>query len=291
MEKAVNSGSSSVLGDKSTETTPVTVIRPPGGWIKIDFREIWAYRGLLYVFTWRDLKVRYRQTILGVAWAIIQPVFMVIVFTLIFGKLAKIPSEGVPYALFSFVALLPWSLFASGLGRATGSVLGGGGLIRKVYFPRLILPLASIITPLVDFAISFVVLIGLMFYFGVMPGIGIILLPAFLVLALMTALGVGLWLSAIYVKYRDIGFLIGFLTQIWFYASPVVYPSSLVPEKFQIIYDLNPMTGVIEGFRWALLGTPPPRAMTAGSVIMVIVILISGAYYFRRMEKTFADVT
>lgn len=269
---------------------PTVVIRPSRGWIPINLKDLWVYRELLYFLTWREIKVRYKQTVLGFAWAILQPFFMMIVFTLFFGNLAKIPSEGIPYPLFSYAALLPWTLFAEGINRSSISMVANVNLIQKVYCPRLIMPISGILSPLVDFAIAFTILIGMMFYFGYSPTIYVLLLPAFILLALMTSLGVGLWLSAINVKYRDVRYVIPFLTQLWLFASPVVYSSSLLPEKFRIIYGLNPMAGVIEGFRWALLGTEPPGALIAVSVIIVVVILISGAFYFRRGEKTFADV-
>jgi lipopolysaccharide transport system permease protein len=266
------------------------VIRPSRGWVPINLKDLWAYRELLYFLTWREIKVRYKQTILGFAWALIQPLFMMIVFTLFFGTLAKVPSEGIPYPLFNYAALLPWTLFAEGINRSSNSLVGSVNLVQKVYFPRLIMPFSGILSPIVDFAIAFIILIGMMFYFGYAPTIYILWLPAFIVLALMAALGVGLWLSAVNVKYRDVRYVIPFLIQLWLFASPVVYSSNLLPERFQIIYGINPMAGVIEGFRWALLGTEPPSALIGVSVGIVVVILISGAYYFRRSEKTFADV-
>ena len=274
----------------STISAPVTVIRPLRGWVPIQLGDLWKYRELLYFLTWREIKVRYKQTALGFAWAVIQPVFMMIVFTLFFGTLAKIPSEGIPYPLFNYAALLPWTLFAEGITRSSNSLVQDANLVKKVYFPRLVMPLSGILSPLVDFAIAFTILVGMMFYFGYAPTVNVLWLPAFIVLALMTSLGVGLWLSAINVKYRDVRYVIPFLIQLWLFASPVVYSSSLLPERFQAIYGLNPMSGVIEGFRWSLLGTEPPGSLIAISVIIVIVILISGAFYFRRSEKTFADV-
>jgi lipopolysaccharide transport system permease protein len=273
-----------------TISAPVTVIRPLRGWVPIQFGDLWKYRELLYFLIWREIKVRYKQTILGFAWAILQPLFMMIVFTLFFGNLAKIPSEGIPYPLFNYAALLPWILFAEGVSRSSMSMVSNVNLIQKVYCPRLVMPLSGTLSPLVDFAIASTILIGLMFYFGYSLTIKVLLLPAFVLLALMTSLGVGLWLSAINVKYRDVRYAVPFLTQLWLFASPVVYSSSLLPERFQALYGLNPMAGVIEGFRWALLGTEPPGYLIAISVIIVMVILISGAFYFRREEKTFADV-
>ncbi len=273
-----------------TISVPTITIRPSRGWVPINFGDLWAYRELLYFLTWREIKVRYKQTALGFAWAIIQPVFMMIVFTLFFGNLAKVPSEGIPYPLFNYAALLPWTLFAEGVNRSSMSMVQDANLIRKVYFPRLVMPLSGILSPLVDFAIAFTILVGMMFYYGYIPTVRVLWLPAFIILAVMTASGVGLWLSAINAKYRDVRYVVPFLIQLWLFASPVVYSSSLLPERFQIIYGVNPMAGVIEGFRWALLGTEPPGSLIAISVIVVIVILISGAYYFRHCEKTFADV-
>jgi lipopolysaccharide transport system permease protein len=273
-----------------SEDVPIINIRPINGWVPIDLKEIWEYRELLQTFVVRDIKVRYKQTALGAAWAVIQPLFMMVVFTLFFGKLAKIPSEGIPYPIFSYAALLPWTLFAEGLSRSTGSMISNAGIMTKVYFPRLILPISGVVSPLVDFAIAFVILLGMMLYFGFYPTINIIWLPAFILLALATSLGVGLWLSALNVQYRDFQYTVPFLIQLWLFASPVVYPSTLLPEPYRMIYGLNPMAGVIEGFRWALLGTSPPSSLVAVSVVVVIAILISGAFYFRRMEKTFADV-
>jgi lipopolysaccharide transport system permease protein len=273
-----------------TAAAPVTVIRPPKGWIPINLRELWAYRELAYFFTWRDLKVRYRQTVLGFAWAVIQPLFMMVVFSLFFGTLAKLPSDGIPYPLFSYAALLPWTLFSASMTRSSNSLLQDANLLQKVYFPRLLLPLAGILSPLVDFAIAFVILIALMFYFGYTPGIRILALPAFIGLELMLALGAGLWLSALSAKYRDIPYVVPFLIQLGLFVSPVVYSSNLLPARFQAIYGLNPMAGVIEGFRWALLVTDRPSNLFFVSVAIALVILISGVFYFRRCEKTFADV-
>lgn len=273
-----------------TATAPVTVIRPPRGWIPINLHELWVYRELLYFFTWRDIKVRYKQTVIGFAWAIIQPLFMMVVFSLFFGTLVKVPSEGIPYPLFSYAALIPWTLFSTGVTKASNSLVQEASLLQKVYFPRLLMPLAAILSPLLDFAIAFLILIGMMFYFGYSPGIRILALPVFLALEMMFALGAGLWLSALSVKYRDIGYVVPFLVQLGLFVSPVVYASSLLPERFQAIYGLNPMAGVVEGFRWALLVTERPSNLFFVSVAMTIVILISGAFYFRRREKTFADV-
>ena len=273
-----------------TSSARTVVIRPSRGWIPVNLKDLWHYRELLYFLTWRTIKVRYKQTALGFTWAIIQPFTMMVVFTLFFGNLAKVPSEGIPYPLFNYAALLPWTLFAEGINRSSQSLVQDVNLVKKVYFPRLVMPLASILSPVVDFIIAFTILVGMMFYYGYPPTIYLFWLPAFILLALMTSLGVGLWLSAINVKYHDVRYAVPFLVQLWLFASPVVYSSSLLPQQFQIIYGINPMTGVIEGFRWALLGTEPPGSMIAISVVMVIVILVSGTFYFRRNEKTFADI-
>ena len=269
---------------------PTLRIRSPKRWAWINLRELVRYHELLYFFVWRDVKIRYKQTALGFLWAIIQPVFMMVVFTLFFGGLAKMPSDGVPYPLFNFAALIPWTLFAEGLTRSTTSMVSNANIMTKVYFPRLIMPISGILSPLVDFAIAFVILILMMAYYGFVPTIAIILLPGFILLAIMTSLAVGLWLSALNVKYRDFQYTIPFLIQLWLFASPVVYPSSLLPEQLQLIYGLNPMAGVIEGFRWALLGTNPPESMIFVSVIVVIFLLIGGLFYFKRMEQYFADI-
>jgi lipopolysaccharide transport system permease protein len=274
-----------------TAVAPVTIIRPPKGWIPVNLRELWAYRELLYFFTWRDIKVRYKQTLFGFAWAIIQPLFMMIIFSLFFGTLAKVPSEGIPYPLFSYAAVLPWTLFSEGLSRSSNSLVQDANLLQKVYFPRLLMPLAGILSPVVDFAIAFVVLIGLMLYFAHYPSVMMFLIFPFLLLELLLAIGIGMWLSAINVEYRDVRYAIPFLIQLGLFASPVVYPVTFVPERFQVVYGLlNPMAGIIEGFRWAILGTKPPSYLLIASVAIIIVILVSGAFYFRRRERAFADV-
>jgi lipopolysaccharide transport system permease protein len=266
------------------------MIRPSRGWVPINFREIWEYRELLYFLIWREVKVRYKQTIIGFAWAVIQPFMMMIVFSLFFGTLAKIPSLGIPYPLFTYAALLPWTLFADGLSRASDSLISGASMVQKIYCPRLIMPIAGVISPIVDFAVSLVVLIGMMIYFHYAPTIRILMLPVFLILALMTSMGVGFWLSAVNVRYRDIRYVVPFLVQLWLFISPVVYSSTLLPQRFRLFYGLNPMSGVIEGFRWSLLGTSPPGPLLIVSVVIVLVVLITGVYYFRRTEKSFADV-
>ena len=277
--------------DAAVSPPPTTLIRPAHGWVSLQLRDLWEYRELLYFLIWRDLKVRYKQTVLGAAWAIIQPFFTMVVFSVVFGYLAKIPSEGVPYPIFAYCALLPWNYFAGAVDRSGRSLVSSAGLITKVYFPRLVIPLAAATAGIVDFAIAFLILIGMMFFYGITPTVAVLTLPALLLLALAMALGVGLWLSTLNVQYRDVGYVIPFLVQVWLYASPVAYPSSLVPERWRVFYGLNPMAGVVEGFRWALLGTgQAPGPMLAVSVLVVIAVFISGLYYFRRMEETFADV-
>lgn len=266
-------------------------IEPSKGWVSLQLREIWEYRELLYFLIWRDIKVRYKQTILGGAWAIIQPFFTMVVFSLFFGKLAKVPSDGIPYPIFSFTALVPWSFFANGLSQASNSLVGNSNLITKVYFPRMCMPIASVIGGIIDFTLAFSVLIGMVFYYGIIPSVHIIWIPFFLMLAFSTSLGASLWLSALYVKFHDVRHIIPFLTQIWLFATPIAYPSSLLKEPWFTIYGINPMTGVVEGFRWALLGTDTaPGPIIIVSSLVALGLLLSGAFYFRRMEKTFADV-
>ena len=270
---------------------PVHVIVPERGWVPVRLKELWEFRELLYFFVWRELKVRYKQTALGVAWAIIQPFFTMIVFSLIFGRLAKVPSDGLPYPVFAFCALLPWQLFAFALTEASNSVVANQRLLTKVYFPRLLMPLASICVGLADFLISFIILIVMMAYYGIAPGVTALTIPLWTLLAMATALGVGLWLAALNVRYRDIRYAVPFLTQIWMYATPVAYASSLVPPAWRPFYALNPMAGVIEGFRWALLGqTSTSATMIPVSLVTVTLLLISGLFYFRRTERTFADI-
>jgi len=268
----------------------VTIIRPKKVLSLEDFREIWRYKELLYFFTWRDFKVRYKQTVLGAAWAIIQPLLLMLVFTVFFGRLIGVPSEGLPYSIFAYTALLPWQLFARALSDASVSLVANERVITKVYFPRLLVPAAAVISSLVDFAIAFVLLLGMMLFYGIYPGSAIIALPVFILLALIAALGVGFWLSALNAIYRDVRYTLPFLTQLWMFATPVAYPSSLLHEPWRTLYGLNPMVGVVEGFRWALLGTQPPGSMLAVSSVVSVALLVSGAYCFRRMEKTFADV-
>jgi lipopolysaccharide transport system permease protein len=266
-------------------------IEPTQGWVPLKLRELWEYHELLYFLTWRDVKVRYKQTLLGAAWAVIQPVFTMVIFSLFFGYLAKIPSDGVPYPIFSYAALVPWMFFANGLSQSSNSLVGSAALIRKVYFPRLVIPLSSVFSGVLDFVLSFLVLLGLMAFYGLHPRVHILWLPLLLMLSFITALGVGLWLSAMNVKYRDVRYAIPFLAQAWMFATPIAYPSSLLSEPWRTLYGLNPMAGVVEGFRWALLGTKTnPGSIIAVSSLAALVILIGGAFYFRRMERSFADV-
>jgi lipopolysaccharide transport system permease protein len=270
---------------------PVSEIAPSRGWVALKLRELWAYRELLYFLVWRDIKVRYKQTALGAAWAIIQPFFTMVVFSVFFGSLAKMPSDGIPYPIFAFAALVPWTFFANGLTQASNSLVGNSALIKKVYFPRLAIPIAGVLSNLVDFALAFVVLLLMMVYFKIWPTVAILWLPLLLLLAFVTALGVGLWFSALNVEFRDVRYVVPFLTQFWMFATPVAYPSSLLHEPWRTLYGLNPMAGVVEGFRWALLGNAnAPGPLIWASAAAALVILVSGAFYFRRMERTFADV-
>ena len=270
---------------------PVIRIEPSQGWVSLRLGDIWEYRELLYFLVWREVKVRYKQTVIGAAWVIIQPLMTMMIFTVIFSYLAKISSDGIPYPVFAYTALLPWMYFSSAIGRSGNSLLGDANLIQKVYFPRLILPLSAVTAPLVDFLFSFLVLLGMIFWFGIAPSWNVLALPLFLLMAVITALAVGLWLSPVNVRYRDVVHTIPFLIQIWMYASPVVYPISYVPEKWRLLYSLNPMVGVIEGFRWALLGKENPAIGVIGvSALMVLLLLWGGAAFFKRMERTFADV-
>jgi len=269
----------------------VTIIQPPKGWVPLELRGLWEYRDLLYLFVWRDLKLRYKQTMVGASWAIIQPFIAMVVLSIFFGKLIKVPSEGIPYPIFAYTALVPWMYFVNALTQSSNSVVGNYTLITRVYFPRLVIPITTVVTGLLDFAIAFAILIGMMLFYGIVPTAAIWTLPFFILLTIATALGLGLWLAALNVEYRDVRFILPFLTQIWFFITPVAYPSSLVPEPWRAIYSLNPMVGVIEGFRWALLGkAQPPSVVLVISVIAVIGLLIGGLYFFRYKEGTFADV-
>lgn len=276
---------------RQRQASPSIVIEPRRGLLNIDVGALWQYRELLYFLIWRDVKVRYKQTIIGMAWVVLQPVLTMIVFTLVFGRFAKIPSDGIPYPVFIFAALLPWNLFASSLGRGGDSVVQHANLISKVYFPRLVLPIAGVISPVIDFGVAFVVLIAMMAGYGIVPGAGVLALPLFVLLAMLTALAVSLWTSALNVRYRDVGHAIPFVIQLWMFASPVAYPVSIVPERWRLLYSLNPMAGVIEGFRWALLGKENFDAQVAAvSAFAVVMLLVPAAIYFRKTERTFADV-
>lgn len=266
-------------------------INPPQGWFEVRLGEIWKYRELLYFFVWRDVKIRYKQTAIGVLWVILQPLLTMAVFTLFFGRLAKLPSQGLPYPVFYFAALVPWTYFATALQNATSIVVENQRVITKVYFPRLILPASAVLSGMVDFSIGFLVLAGVTLGYGIRPGIAAVWLPVFLLLAVATALGVGLWLSALNALYRDVRYVMPFLVQFWMLASPVAYPSSLVPERWRWLYGLNPMTGVIEGFRWAMTGHgQAPGAVLLASAGMVLLVLLGGLLFFQRMESTVADL-
>jgi len=273
------------------EALPVLRIEPSSGWVSLRLGELWEYRELLYFLVWRDIKVRYKQTALGAAWAILQPVLTMVVFSVFFGRLAKVPSDGIPYPVFALAALVPWQLFAYSVSESTNSLVVSQNLIKKVYFPRLVIPVASVLAGLVDFAISFVALVGLMTYYGIRPTAAIAILPLFILLAVASALCVGLWLSALNVQFRDVRYTIPFLTQFWMFVTPVAYPSSLIPGKWRTVFGLNPMAGVVEGFRWALLRKATSLGpLLAVSIGVVVVLLFGGLVYFRRMESTFADV-
>lgn len=273
------------------ESQPSIIIRPRKGLVPLELRELWEYRDLLYLFVWRDIKVRYKQTLVGTSWAIIQPFIAMIVLSLFFGKLAKMPSEGTPYPIFAYSALVPWTYLVNVLSQSSNSVVSNRAVVTRVYFPRLIIPMTTVMTGLMDFCMAFAMLLVMMLFYGIWPTAAIFTLPFFLLLGIVTALGLGLWLAALNVKYRDIGFTLPFLTQIGFFVTPIAYPSSLVPERWQAIYGLNPMAGVVEGFRWALLGkTEPPGMIFAVSVLVAVCLLIGGLYFFRHKEDTFADV-
>ncbi len=267
------------------------IIEPSRGLAALKLHELWEYRELLYFLVWRDVKVRYKQTALGVGWVVLQPLIATLIFTVVFGQLAKVPSGNLPYPLFAFTALLPWNYFAGALTRSGTSLVNNANLITKIYFPRLIIPLAGVINGLVDFGISSIVLVVLMVYYGVMPNAAVLLLPFFLLMAIGTALGVSLWLAALGVQYRDVNYLLPFLVQVWMYATPVVYPASLFPERWRPLLGLNPMAGVVEGFRWALTGSgDPPGMMLLVSVAITLILLGSGLLFFRNTERTFADI-
>lgn len=274
---------------------PEIVIEPTQGWASLQLHALWEYRELLYFLVWRDIKVRYKQTALGILWIILQPVITIVVFSLLFGGLLGVPSGDVPYPIFAYAALLPWNYFAGAMNRSSTSLVGNAALITKVYFPRLVIPLSGVISGLVDFLVAFVVFIGLMIFYGIAPTINVLFLPGFLMLATLTALGFSLWLSALNVRYRDMNYLVPFLVQTWMYVTPVIYGTTLIPERFRFLMALNPMTGVVEGFRWALLGNQladaqPPGYLFPASVAISLLVLVGGAIFFRRTERTFADI-
>lgn len=285
------SADAAIAGRVDDSSIPVTIIEPSRGWVALKLGELWEYRELLYFLTLREVKVRYKQTALGAAWAIIQPLFTMLIFSLFFGRLAKVPSDNIPYPLFSLAGLIPWTFFANGLTQSSNSLVGSASLISKVYFPRLTIPLSAVLSGVVDFAVSLILLVGMMAFYRQVPPIRCLYLPIFLLLGFVTATGVGLWLSALNVEYRDVRYVVPFLTQFWMFATPIAYPSSLLHGVWRTLYALNPMVGVVEGFRWALLGTnTAPGPMIAASSLASVLILVGGAFYFRRMEKTFADV-
>jgi lipopolysaccharide transport system permease protein len=276
---------------------PIVRIEPTRGWTSLRLRDVWQYRELLFFLVWRDVKVRYKQTALGAAWAILQPLLTMVVFTIFFGRLAKVGSEGVPYPIFSYAGLLPWTFFAQGLGHSAESLVGSSNLIRKVFFPRLVIPLAAVLAAAVDFAVAFLVLVAMMAYYGIWPSAVVLALPLLLALALATALGIGLWLSALNVRFRDVRYVVPFFLQLWLFVTPVIYPTGSVTEMLgrlglpAWLYGLNPMAGVVAGFRWVLLGTgAQPWGLIAASAVISMLLLVSGAFYFRRVEQTFADV-
>jgi len=270
---------------------PETIhIRPSTGLAALNLGDLWTYRELVFFMIWRDIKVRYKQTFLGAAWAIIQPLLTMLIFNFVFGTVAKVPTDGVPYPIFSYTALLPWGLFTTALNTASRSLTANQNMVTKIYFPRLVLPLASVLGGLVDFVIAFVILIGLLIYYRVTPTAAVWTLPVFILLALITALGAALWLSAVNVQYRDVNYVLPFLTQFWLFLTPVAYSAKVISEKWQVVYSLNPMAGVVNGFRWALLGTDTgPGTTMAVSAAIAVLVLISGLFYFRSMERTFAD--
>ena len=273
------------------DRAPLVEIGPAKGWMPLNLSELWQYRELLYFFCWRDIKVRYTQTLLGVAWAIAQPFFTMVVFSLFFGRLARIPSDGIPYPIFVYTALVPWTFFANGLSQASESLVANSNLIKKVYFPRLIVPVSAVLSGIVDFILAFIVLLGMMLYYGMVPTVNILWLPVFVLLAMVTAMGLALWLSAFNVQFRDVRYVIPFLIQLWLFATPIAYPSSLLPELWRVLYGMNPMVGVVEGFRWALLGTATaPGPMIVVSAVAALLFLVTGVFYFCRVEKSFADI-
>ncbi len=294
-QASIKEDESPAVAAPASEEAPVTVIQPTRGLSFVDLDALWRYRELLYFLVWRDVKVRYKQTLLGVLWVILQPLASMAIFTILFGVLLNAPSGDVPYPVFAFAGLLPWNYFASALSRSSTSVVNSANLLTKIYFPRLVIPLSAVLSSLVDFAISSVILAVIMLLYGITPTPATLLLPVFLLLAMITALGFGLWLSALNVRYRDVNYLVPFLVQIWMYLTPVVYATTLIPERYRFLLSLNPMTGVIEGFRWALLGpsvtdTALAPPLVAISVAIALVVFLSGLVFFRTTERTFADI-
>ena len=268
----------------------ITVIEPTSGWMNLNTGELWAHRELIYFLVWREIKVRYKQTALGAVWAIMQPLFTMLIFSLFFGKLARMPSDGAPYPVFVLVALVPWTFFANGMGQAANSLVNSANLVGKIYFPRLAVPIAAVVAALVDFAVAFSLVGIALVWYQIMPTGALLLLPVLIVLTFMLALGIGFWLAALNVEYRDIRYVVPFLTQLWMFATPIAYPSSLLSDHWRVVYGLNPMVGVIEGFRYALLGTGNPGPVLMISAAMALALVVSGAFYFRRMEQGFADI-
>lgn len=280
-----------LVNGRSAADFPVVVIEPSRGWIRINFAELFQYRELVFFLAWRDVKVRYKQTVLGALWAILQPVITMVIFSIFLGRLAKVPSDGVPYPIFAYTALVPWTLFATGLTQASNSLVSGANLLRKVYFPRLVMPIASVLVGVVDFILAFSVLVAMMIAYGFVPSAGLLVIPGLFLLTIMTSLGAGLWLAAFNVRFRDVRYVIPFLVEIWLLATPIAYPSSLLSDSWRQVYAINPMVGVVEGFRWALLGTDTaPGAMVLVSSIASALLLVSGVFVFRRMERNLADV-
>ena len=276
--------------DQDFENLKEIIIRPSGKWVSLNLSDLWRYRELVFFLTWRDISVRYKQTVLGIGWAVLQPIFTMLVFSVFFGYLGKIPSDGIPYPIFTFCALLPWQLFAYSLAESANSLVANQNLVTKVYFPRIIIPLAATLAGLVDFAIAFIILLAMMFFYRIQVTPAIFAVPLFVLLALITAVGAGLWLSALNVEYRDVRYTIPFLTQAWMFLTPIAYPSSLIPGVWRTLYGLNPLAGVVEGFRWALLGMSQPAwPMLAVSTLIALIMLFSGALYFRKMESSCAD--
>jgi lipopolysaccharide transport system permease protein len=281
----------SISADYKSDDLPLLIIEPSKGWVALSLRELWNYRELIYFLGWREVKVRYKQTVLGVTWAVIQPLFTMLVFSLFFGRLAQMPSDGIPYPLFILTALLPWTFFANGLAQSSNSLVGNSNLISKVYFPRLVAPVSAVLPGGLDFWISFVLLLVLMPVYGVLPSGRILWLPFLFLLTLMVSLGVGVWLSALNAEYRDVRYTIPFLTQLWMLATPVAYPASILHGSWRILYALNPMVGVVEGFRWAVLGAKgEPASELLAAALVALLLLITGVFYFRRVERTFADI-